>query len=301
MQRPVRGYRGGSHLTHTHRIKDDNDGLSLSNSSSEDNENNSTIKSKDSSMLTTSADIESAIRSFRALTTSKKKAKTNPNISSQKADLPQLNMITDKTNNLNGQSHHWFPKPDIGNVDSNDFIRHNHVGKSIKYFSRKKKTQNLILNHLLDSQQPTPPALLTTIPPVGISTRPTAIIAPVGPTRSISEFFSSNSSIKKLNNNSIYDFQTNSLLKLTASSLIQTASSAFQPINSIQNLSSNSNKRLPIIKIKSESFSMDIPKHKPLIPGQKLPNVHISHPQSPSIIHVNNFLFLLLNKIVLFS
>jgi hypothetical protein len=102
-----------------------------------------------------------------------------------------------------------------------------------------------------------------------------------------------------LNNNSIYDFQTNSLLKLTVSSLIQTASSAFQPINSIQNLSSNSNKRPT--KIKSEPFSMDIPKHKPLIRGQKLTNVHISHPQSPSIIHVNNSLFLLLNKIVLFS
>jgi hypothetical protein len=68
----------------------------------------------------------------------------------------------------------------------------------------------------------------------------------------------------------------------TPSSLIRTASSAFQPINSIQNLSLNLN------KIKSEPYSMDIPKHKPLVRGQKLTNVHISHPQSPSIIHVNN-------------
>jgi hypothetical protein len=149
MQRPVGGYRGGTHLTHTHRVKDNNDDsnrLSLSNSSSEDiedvnNENDSTIKSKDSSMLismNTSADVESAIRSFRSLTNSKKKAKANSNISGQKADLPQLNMMSDKTNNLNEQSHHWFPKPDIGHVDSNDFIRHNHVGKSIKSFPKQK-------------------------------------------------------------------------------------------------------------------------------------------------------------------
>ncbi len=148
MQRPVRGYRGGSHLTHTHRIKDDNNDdddnrLSLSNSSSDEieddnnNENDSTIKSKDSSMLTSmtvSADIETAIHNLRPLTKRKKKNKKNANISSQKADLPQLNMISDNTNNLNEQTkdkklHHWFPKPDIGHVDSNDFIRHNHVGK----------------------------------------------------------------------------------------------------------------------------------------------------------------------------
>jgi len=44
---------------------------------------------------------------------------------------------------------------------------------------------------------------------------------------------------------------------------------------------------------------MDIPKHKPLERGQKLTNVHISHPQSPSIIHVKLILYLLfffLNK-----
>lgn len=145
MQRPVRGYRGGIHSgsrrTHTHHSKDDDDDnphLSLSNTSSDEieennNENNSLIKSKDSSIVV-NADIEAAIRNLCPLTTNKKKTKTNPNISSQKADLPQLNMMTDKTNNLNEQikdkqSQHWFPKPDIGHVDSNDFIRHNHVGK----------------------------------------------------------------------------------------------------------------------------------------------------------------------------
>ena len=157
MQRPVRGYRGGfsatSHRAHSHRTNDDNKtstGLSLLNSSSSDemadinDENDAMIKSKDSSMLTmmtTDDDIESAIRNLRSLTTNKKKTtKGNSNTNSQKADLPQLNMITDKTNNLNEQtkdefSNPWFPKPDIIHVDSNDFIRHNHVGKSIDSFT----------------------------------------------------------------------------------------------------------------------------------------------------------------------
>ncbi len=143
MQRPVGGYRGGSHLTHTHRIKDDDDDdnrLSLSNSSSDEigDENDSTIKSKGSSMLTPmtiSADIESAIRNLRPLTTKrKKKTKTNSNISGQKADLPQLNMINDKTKDK--KSHYWFPKADIGHVDSTDFFRHNHIGIFINCFCR---------------------------------------------------------------------------------------------------------------------------------------------------------------------
>jgi len=72
----------------------------------------------------------------------------------------------------------------------------------------------------------------------------------------------------------------------TPSYLIQTASSAFQPINSIQNLSTNNlNNRQT--KIKSQSLLMDIPKHKALKRGQKLTKVHISHSQSPSIVHVN--------------
>ncbi len=32
---------------------------------------------------------------------------------------------------------------------------------------------------------------------------------------------------------------------------------------------------------------MDIPQHKALERGQQLNKVHISHPQSPSIVHVN--------------
>lgn len=106
----------------------------------------------------------------------------------------------------------------------------------------------------------------------------------------MSAFFSSNSSIKKANSNNTYDFQNTSPQPIT-SSLIQTASSAFQPINSLQNLSSNIINRQT--KIKSQSILMDIPKHKPLECGQKLTNVHISHPQSPSIIHV--FLHLLVS------
>ncbi len=163
MKRAIGGFYGESHLTYTHRAKDNSDDsnrLSLSNSSSEDledvnNENDSTMKPKNSAMLTASADIEAAIRSFCALNTRKKKTKAKPTINSQKADLPQLNMIVDKTNNLNEQSHHWFPKPNIGNVDSKDFIRHNHVGKSTKSVP-KKQTYNLhrfqILNKLMNNQ-----------------------------------------------------------------------------------------------------------------------------------------------------
>ena len=140
----------------------------------------------------------------------------------------------------------------------------------------------------IESVATAPPALLTTIPPVGVSTRPTAIIGGAGPTRSISAFFSSNVSIKKDNSNSIYDFQSSSLWKSsskpTASSLIQTASSAFQPIHSLQNLSSNHQETKP----KPQSLPLDIPKHPPLKRGERLTSVHISHPESPSIIHVNS-------------
>jgi len=140
MQRPIRGFRGGirsgSHSVRTEHAIDVNRDRSLSNSSLDDIENNSTIKSKDSSLLQSipvNDEIESTIRQFQILTTQKKKPKTHANISNQKADLPQLNMMIDKTNNVNEQTqdtkpHHWFPKPDIGHVDSTDFIRHNHVG-----------------------------------------------------------------------------------------------------------------------------------------------------------------------------
>jgi hypothetical protein len=131
--------------------------------------------------------------------------------------------------------------------------------------------------------QSTPPALLTTIPPVGISTRPTAVIAPAGPTRSISAFFSSNSSIKKANSNSYTNLQKKSLFKTTEEEIISSPS-AFQPINSIQNIlpKQSTNKSTPVL--------MDIPQHKALERGQQLTKVHISHPQSPSIIHVKFFL-----------
>lgn len=126
------------------------------------------------------------------------------------------------------------------------------------------------------NEESTPPALLTTVPPVGVSTRPTAIVAPAGPTRSISAFFTSTSSIKKATCNNIPNNSTlNFIPRPGTSSLIQTASSAFQPI---QNLSSNN--------ISNRSMPMDIPKHKPLERGQNLTHVHISHPQSPSIVHV---------------
>jgi hypothetical protein len=134
MQRPVRGYRGGltSHLAHTHHNKD-NDHLSLSDSNS-DNENDATMKSTLTS-IGNSTDFESAIRNLRPSKINQKKSKINPNISNQKADLPQLNMISDKTNEQikTKKSHHWFPKSDIGHADSNDFIRHNHVGKVQNY------------------------------------------------------------------------------------------------------------------------------------------------------------------------
>ncbi len=138
-----------------------------------------------------------------------------------------------------------------------------------------------------ESQQPseiidqstTPPALLTAIPPVGISTRPTAIVAPAGPTRSISAFFSSNSSIKKANSNSYTNLQNKSLFKTTEEQIISSPS-AFQPINSLQTIlhKQSINKPGPVL--------MDIPQHKALERGQQLTKVHISHPQSPSIIHV---------------
>ncbi|CAF5153416.1 unnamed protein product, partial [Rotaria magnacalcarata] len=152
MQRPIRGYRGdgggirmSSHLTNSHNLNDDDnvhDRLLLSNSNFgelEDDDNNNdknvTVKSKDSSILSStaiSADLESVICNLRPLKIQQKKAKTNSNINSQKADLPQLNMISDTNNMANEQTkdkklHHWFPKPDIGHAKSNDFIRHNHI------------------------------------------------------------------------------------------------------------------------------------------------------------------------------
>jgi hypothetical protein len=153
-----------------------------------------------------------------------------------------------------------------------------------------------------ESQQPselieqlTPPAILTTIPPVGISTRPTAVVAPAGPTRSISAFFSSNSSIQKANRNT--NLHNSSSSKTTEQQqqqqqqITSSSSSAFQPINSIQNILH----RQPTIK--SAPVLMDIPQHKALVRGQQLNRVHISHPQSSSIVHVNLNCFLLQEKL----
>ena len=50
---------------------------------------------------------------------------------------------------------------------------------------------------------------------------------------------------------------------------------------------------------------MDIPQHKALERGQQLTKVHISHPQSPSIVHVKFcyylLFFILINSEFLFS
>jgi hypothetical protein len=151
MQRPSAGYRGGirvgHHYTHSHHIRDndddDDDNISLSNSDEKDDDNHHR-DIKHSSIypsMTTNSDFESAIRNLRPSATRQKKIKTNLNISKQKADLPQLNTTNDDNNNsLNEQkqdennlqdkqSRRWFPKADVGHVDSNAFIRHNHVGK----------------------------------------------------------------------------------------------------------------------------------------------------------------------------
>ncbi|CAF1500647.1 unnamed protein product [Rotaria sp. Silwood1] len=289
MQHPSVGFRGGirigRHYTHNHHIQDDDDdNLSLSNSNSDDKEdNNHDIKpSSIYSSIGIDRDFELAIRNLRPSVTRRKKIKTNLNISKQKADLPQLNTTNNDNhdNSLNEQkqnennlqdkeSRQWFPKPDVGHVDSDDFIRHNHV-----------ETQQITEIN----EQSTPPALLTTIPPVDISTRPTAIVAPAGPTRSISAFFSSNSSIKKATSNSYSNLHNNSAFKTNEQQqqqqITSSSSLAFQPINSMQNVLQKQS------TIKSAPVLMDIPQHKALERGQQLHKVHISHPQSPSIVHL---------------
>ena len=120
------------------------------------------------------------------------------------------------------------------------------------------------------------PALLTTYPPVGISTRPTAVVASTGPTRSMSAFVSSTSSIKTVN-----DTNPNTRLNSAYQQAITSSTSAFQPIASLQNLlnGKSTNKSAPLL--------MDIPQHKALARSQQLTKVHISHPQSPSIVYVS--------------
>jgi hypothetical protein len=149
MQRPSIGYRGGirvgHHYTHTHHIENDVDDDNISLSNSDDN-----LQTKPYSSLEINNDFESAIRNLRPSATRQKKSKSNLNISKQKADLPQLNTTNDENqnNSLNEQkqeenilqdkqSRRWFPKADVGHVDSDDFIRHNHVGKFIQFESKK--------------------------------------------------------------------------------------------------------------------------------------------------------------------
>jgi hypothetical protein len=141
MQRPSNGYRGGGIRVghHYHDIENENNDDNLSLSNSDDNH-----QRKSYSPIEINNDFESAIRNLRPLAIQQKKIKTNLNISKQKADLPQLNTTNDENpnNSLNEQkqeendhqdkkSHRWFPKADVGNVDPDDFIRHNHVGKFI--------------------------------------------------------------------------------------------------------------------------------------------------------------------------
>lgn len=130
-------------------------------------------------------------------------------------------------------------------------------------------------------EQTIQPALLTANPPVGISTRPTAVIPSVGPERSISAYFTSSSSIKKANSYSnIHNNSTNKPNE-PQQHITSSSSSAFQPINSSHNTvqKQSTTKPVPIL--------MDIPQHKPLECGQRLKRVHVSHPRSPSIVHVN--------------
>jgi hypothetical protein len=137
MQRPSNGYRGGIHIGHNythnhHSENDDDDNISISNS--DDNQ-----QRKCYSPIEINNDFESAIRNLRPLGIKQKKIKTNLNISKQKADLPQLNTTNDENINNNNslnepkqddkQSRRWFPKADVGHIDSDDFIRHNHIGK----------------------------------------------------------------------------------------------------------------------------------------------------------------------------
>ncbi|UJR30111.1 hypothetical protein I4U23_017652 [Adineta vaga] len=261
MQRPSNGYRGGvrvgHHYSHHHHsiTHDDEMNLSSPNSYSDEKERVSRYSS-----IEFSNDFESAIRNLRPSATQQKKIKTNLNISKQKADLPQLNpTIEDENSNKNlneqksnenslqdKQSRRWFPNPDIGHVDSDAFIRHNHVE------SLQQRTE---LNDQIN-----PPTLLTTF------------VAPAGPTRSISAFFSSNSSIQNINS-----AHQNTFIKTNDQYPVISSTSAFQPINNLLHKQST---------VKSAPLLMDIPQHKTLIHGQKLSKVHISHPQSPSIVHL---------------
>ena len=290
MQRPSAGYRGGTRASHqySHNHHDENGNNTDENSSLSNSDDQQDRKEYLSSMDMNN-DFESAIRNLRPSAVQQKKIKANLNISKQKADLPQLNLNNDENhhqqqgssneeNHLpmkssSSASNRWFPKADVGHVDSDDFIRHNHVGQF---------TESQQLSEVTD--QPTPPALLTTIPPVGISTRPTAVIASAVPMRSISAFFSGSSAIKKGNGNLSMNIHDKLSCKTNGQQQQQqqiSSPSAFQPIHVVSDAlpKSITNKPVPLL--------MDIPQHKALERGQQLTKVHISHPQTPSIVHVN--------------
>ena len=128
-------------------------------------------------------------------------------------------------------------------------------------------------------EQSAPPAMLTAMPPVGIATRPTAVIAPAGTNRSASALFSSKSLVRQENGNESISKYNDEDQQPKPSFLVRTPSSAFQPIQNLPRQKSSSVKNTPVL--------IDIPQHKPLEPGQLLHRVHISHPQSPTVVHVS--------------
>ena len=76
---------------------------------------------------------------------------------------------------------------------------------------------------------------------------------------------------------------------------MSSSSSAFQPINSIPNILQKQS------TIRPAPVLMDIPQHKALERGQQLHRVHISHPQSPSIVHVNLHFYFCSSRQITFS
>ena len=138
MHRPSNRYRVGHQYSHHHSPSHDDD-IDLSPTNSYSDEKEDFKQTMRYSPVEISNEFESAIRNLRPSASQRKKAKANLNISKQKADLPQLNVTNDENFNERNsnkenssqdqQSRRWFPNPDIGHVDSNAFIRHNHVGK----------------------------------------------------------------------------------------------------------------------------------------------------------------------------
>lgn len=135
-----------------------------------------------------------------------------------------------------------------------------------------------------------PPAILTTIPPVNVSARPTAKIAPPGQSRSGPILFPIKVSTPKPNEQGQPDepfFSMSSTsngddLQPKKTTLVHTPSSAFQPIQNLTHRHASSSSSSPKINV----ISLDIPQHKLLERGQRLKNVHISHPQGPATVHV---------------